>query len=97
MADRPGIHLTLCGLSSLADKNKLFPEPVKATVSTTEQQVTVKSLSKENLASLKQLAESRSSNIKHYLVNEKTIKASRLIECAPEYMPDKISGVEISI
>jgi hypothetical protein len=97
MADRPGIHLTLYGLSSLADKNKLFPEPVKATVSTTEQQVTVKSLSKENLASLKQLAESRSSNIKHYLVNEKTIKASRLIECAPEYMPDKISGVEISI
>jgi len=102
MADRPGIHLTLCGVSNLADKNKLFPEPVKITTppadqQAPEQQIKVKPLSKENLASLKQLAESRSSNIKHYLVNEKTTKASRLIECAPEYMPEKISGVEISI
>jgi len=102
MADRPGIHLTLCGISNLADKDKLFPEPV--TISTLpadqqapEQQIKGKPLSEENLVSLKQLAESRSSNIKYYLVNEKTTKASRLIECAPEYMPDKISGVEISI
>ncbi len=102
MADRPGIHLTLCGISNLADKDKLFPDPVKITTlpadqQAPEQQIKVKPLSEENLVSLKQLAESRSSNIKHYLVNEKTTKASRLIECAPEYMPDKISGVEISI
>lgn len=97
MADRPGIHLTLCGISNLADKNKLFPEPEKKTTSTPEQQVKTKPLSRENFASLKQLAESRSSNVKNYLVKDKVTKASRLIECAPEYIAEKIPGVEISI
>lgn len=100
MTDRPGVHLTLCGISNIDDKNKLFPEPVKAKTQTegkTPEQTKVKPLSKESVAALKQLAESRSSSIKNYLVNEKKIKASRLVECAPEYVPEKISGVEISI
>ena len=106
MADRPGIHLTLCGFSNVVDKDKLFPrlatKPLTPESLTPEQtaqglQVKIKPLSTENLASLNKLAESRSSNIKHYLVNEKTTNASRLIECAPEYNPEKISGVEISI
>jgi hypothetical protein len=101
MVDRPGIHLTLCGFSNVVDKNKLFPrlatKPLTPEQTTQGQQVKIKPLSKENLASLNKLAESRSSNIKHYLAKEKAINASRLIECAPEYNPEKISGVEISI
>ena len=46
---------------------------------------------------LKQLAESRSANIKSYLVNEKAINASKLIECSPEYVDDEIAGVKISL
>jgi hypothetical protein len=99
MSDRPGIYLTLCGFSNLVDKNKLFPMHGKAVAAATtpEQLAKIKPLSKENIASLVQLAESRSSNIKNYLVNDKKIKASRLVECAPEHLSEKISGVEISI
>jgi len=99
MVDRPGIHLTLCGFSNLADKNKLFPKHAKAVAAATtpEKLAKVKPLSKENIAALLKLSESRSSNVKNYLVNDKATKASRLIECAPEHVDEKISGVEISI
>lgn len=99
VVERPGIHLTLCGISNGADKDKLFPVPVKAVDSAQKQQVPVEPvpLSKENMASLKQLAALRSANTKNYLVNEKAVEASRLIECSPEYMGDEIAGVEISI
>ncbi|MCW8831012.1 MAG: hypothetical protein OQK32_05755, partial [Gammaproteobacteria bacterium] len=94
MLERPGIHLTLCGISNRADKDRLFPVSDKA--ATSEQKQTIP-LSKENIASLKQLAGLRSANTKNYLVNEKAVKAGRLIECSPEYREDKIAGVEISI
>jgi len=97
MNERPGIHLTLCGISNNADKNKLFPGLVKAVTPTQEQPAVTKPVPKENLAILKQLAESRSSSIKNYMIHKKSIAPSRLIECSPEYMQDKISGVEISI
>ena len=105
MIERPGIHLTLCGISNDADKDRLFPTLVKVVTPPPEQQDDdpiekkdiVKSLSKENMASLKQLAESRSANIKNYLVEKKSVDASKLIECSPVYADDKIAGVEISI
>ena len=97
MTERPGIHLTLCGISNIADKDKLFPELMKTVTQTREQQAVTKPLSEKNLVVLKQLAESRSSSIKNYLIRHKAIESSRLIECSPEYMPDEISGVEISI
>ena len=105
MSERPGIHLTLCGISNDVDKDKLFPVPAKADAPAQEQQSeapkeqpdTVKPLSKENIITLKQLAESRSANIKNYLVNKKSINASKLIECSPEYVGDEIAGVKISL
>lgn len=83
MTERPGIHLTLCGISNAEDKNALFPAE--------------EAISKEKLKKLKELAESRSSTIKNYLVNDKAVKASRLIECSPEFEKEEIAGVKISI
>ncbi|MCK4704689.1 MAG: DUF748 domain-containing protein, partial [Gammaproteobacteria bacterium] len=101
MTERPGIHLTICGFSNNMDKDKLFPAAEKSVSITLEQKTPVKPepapLSKENIAVLKKLAETRSNNVKKYMVNKKTIESSRLIECAPEYSPDEISVVEISI
>jgi len=94
--ERPGIHLTFCGLSNSLDKVKLFPLAVDDTNSQ-ERQAETKPISDENLIILKKLAESRSSNIKNYMVDTKGADAARLIECSPEYMPDEISGVKINI
>lgn len=91
MDERPGIHLTLCGISNNADKDKLLPEQ-KSTTATKNLPI-----SKEALATLNQLAIARSANVKDYLVKEKSVKASRLIECSPEFINNEISGVEISI
>ena len=101
MTERPGVHLTLCGISSSADQKALFPEVEKTAVDNESEAdgdtSPVKPLTKEQLTTLKKIAEARSSNIKDYLIQKKTIKASRLIECAPEFEKDGINGVEISI
>jgi len=101
MRERPGIHLSLCAISNSADRDTLFPastDNAGKNAGKTEQSATQsESLSKEDLATLEQLAESRSANIKNYVVSKKSITSSRLIECAPEYGQDKIAGVEISI
>ena len=97
MIERPGIHLTLCGMSNNLDRAKIFPELVKADKITQQEKIEIKPVSKENLTVLKQLAGSRSANTKNYMVNEKKVNASRLIECSPEYMEDEIAAVEISI
>lgn len=97
MTERPGIHLTLCGVSNNIDKDVLFPEAKKPATTSQENMPSEKPLSKEKMKLLKKLAESRSSNTKNHLVNNKSIKASRLIECTPEFELDGIAGVEISI
>ena len=94
--ERPGIHLTLCGLSNNLDKLKLFPAVVDD-ANSQEEQAKTKPVADENLIILKKLAESRSSNIKNYLVESKGADAARLIECSPEYIPDEIPGVKINI
>lgn len=97
MLERPGIHLTLCGISNNFDKDKLFPAPIAAVSPAQQELKSEKTVLKLNLLALKQIAESRSANIKDYLVGKKQVKASRLIECSPEYTEDGIAGVEISI
>lgn len=99
MTERPGVHLTLCGISNNVDKTVLFPAPKKPVTSNKENKSPEPEnpLSKEKIELLKNLAESRSSNIKNYLIKNKAIKASRLIECSPEFEMNGIAGVEISI
>lgn len=84
-------------MSNNLDRAKIFPELVKADKITQQEKIEIKPVSKENLTVLKQLAGSRSANTKNYMVNEKKVNASRLIECSPEYMEDEIAAVEISI
>jgi len=97
MIERPGIHLTLCGISNSADIATLFPELLQDIDTSRKQQIDTVPVSDQTLAVLKQLAESRSSNVKNYIVGEKGAAASRLIECDPEYSAAEISGVNISI
>ena len=95
MTEKPGIHLTLCGISNQDDKDFLFPEFDKNKDSHDNES---KNLTKSQILSLKKLADQRQINAKNYLVNKKAIPAERLILCAPEYKKDNdISGVEISI
>ena len=105
LAERPGVHLTLCGVSNMQDKDVLLPASANQGEENDKKNVTTKSvdtnqakpLSKEDLELLKKLAHARSANVKDYLVHTKKIKASRLVECAPEFEAEGISGVEISI
>ena len=97
MSERPGVHLTLCGTSNKTDKDILFPEKKMQKESSAEKTLPVKPLSDIEISLLKKLAETRSSNVKNYMIKNKAIKASRLIECTPEFEVDGISGVEISI
>lgn len=95
MTEKPGIHLTLCGISNQDDKDFLFPEFDKNKDSRDNES---KNLTKPQILSLKKLADQRQINAKNYLVNKKAIPAERLILCVPEYKKDNdISGVEISI
>jgi len=100
MSERPGIHLTLCGISNNADFEKVFPaaENPQQEGDDKVKQAQPKPVSETQLVELEKIAAARSANVKDYLVNEKKIDASRLIECAPEFKGDnKVAGVEISI
>ena len=100
MAERPGVHLTLCGISNNADLEKLFPVPEKTKQDDGKkgQPAQPEPPSEAQIAELKKIAAARSAGVKNYLVNKKKIKASRLIECAPEFnAANKVAGVEISI
>jgi len=97
MSERPGVHLTLCGISNKTDKELLFPVEKTQKASSGEKALPEKPLSDKEISLLKKLAETRSSNVKNYMIKNKAIKASRLIECTPEFETNGISGVEISI
>lgn len=93
MNERPGIHLTLCGFSNLAD---LAQKNAKATNQSTGEKPAVE-ISATQRQQLLQLGESRSSVVKQYLINTHQISASRLVECEAEYAADGIAGVEIKL
>jgi hypothetical protein len=93
--ERPGVHLTLCGISDSADTALLYPDVIKAAEKSETRQVV---LNDAQTRALSQLAEKRGEAVKNYLVNNKKIDASRLIVCEPEYRQDsKQPVVEISI
>lgn len=97
MKDRPGIHLTLCGITNQIEVDALFPSMANSNATEQKDKTETKVITKESLSILKNLAEKRSATIKNYLIKNKNINASRLIECAPEFIKDGITGVEISI
>lgn len=89
--EKPGIHLSLCGMSNRKDAVATYPEldsdekkarPDEAQVST-----------------MTELAKRRQQNAKDYLIDKRGIAHDRLILCAPVYddNEDAPSGVEINI
>lgn len=93
MSERPGIHLTLCGFSNFKDITR---ENAKAENQPASEKTTVE-ISAEQRQQLLQLAGSRSSVVKQYLINTHQVSASRLVECEAEYAADAIAGVEIKL
>lgn len=91
LTERPQIHLTLCGLTNLDDRSKLFTEIIN------KEKITP--VSAERLEKLKQLANERQDRVKDYLVSTGKIAHDRLILCEPEHNDDTkaTAGVEISI
>ena len=91
LVERPHVHLTLCGYTSLDDREKLFTEIIDRNK--------IKPASAERLAKLKQLGNERQDNVKNHLINAGKIAHDRLILCAPEHSDDAeaLAGVEISI
>lgn len=89
--ERPGVRLTLCGLSNTADRVHLHSDTANQTADNLN-------LSAEQKHSLEELAEKRAATIKQLMIEQGT-DASRLILCAPEHIEsnDAISGVTISI
>jgi len=91
LTERPGVHLTLCGMTNLNDREKLFTEIID--------KEKIKPPSAERLQKLVQLGSERQENVKDYLISVGKIAHDRLILCTPEHNDDAdaISGVEISI
>jgi Domain of Unknown Function (DUF748) len=93
LAERPQVHLTLCGTSNASDRMQLYPDVKPADGAKPA------ALNPEQEARLLQLASDRQNNTKEYLINSKAIAHDRLILCEPVYDADKdaIGGVEINI
>ncbi len=95
LSERPGVHLTLCGISNRGDTALLYPDVIKAAEKSETRKII---LNDAQTKALLQLAEKRGTAVKNYLVDNKKIDASRLIVCEPEYREDsKQAVVEISI
>jgi len=96
MADKPQIHLTLCGMTNQSDLFALYPEVKK---SQGDKDTTTSPLTAEQTAALKKLAMNRQVIAKDQLINAESIAHDRLILCEPEPGADKdaIAGVEVSI
>ena len=93
--ERPGVHLTLCGISNKADTAALFPAAAKSTASPDAKEIVIDTA---QTRALLELAEQRGNAVKDYLVGTKKIGASRLIVCEPEVrMSAEAPVVEISI
>lgn len=93
LAEKPQIHLTLCGVTNSADVNKLFPELQK---NKNGGEVT---LSEKQTTALSELALNRQTAVKNYLIKESSVAHDRLILCSPEHKTDKdaVAAVEINI
>jgi len=91
LAERPQVHLTLCGFTNLKDRDKMFSEIIDPKK--------IKPASPENLTKLKQLGNERQEAVKNHLIDIGKIEHNRLILCEPEHSDDAeaLAGVEISI
>ena len=97
MTERPNIHLTLCGYSNKADLDSLYPGASNNIRYDDEITSDEELINKQQLEDMKKIATSRSAALKDFLVKEKSVNASRLVECRPEFKLNGISGVKISI
>jgi len=98
MTEKPGIHLTLCGVTNQQDAAVLFPD-FKEQIEDSIKAAKAFSLTASQAKKLEDLAQQRQVNSKNYLIAEHAIAHERLILCAPEHKTDKeaVAGVEINI
>jgi len=96
MADKPQIHLTLCGVTNQSDLYALYPDSKKLQDDKNTSDIP---LTSEQVSALKKLATARQTNSKDHLVNAAKIDHDRLILCEPEHQTgkDAVAGVEINI
>ena len=96
MAQRPSIHITLCGVSNQKDKEQLFRKPMKNKFHQSRKKDSL-SGTQEQLSLLENIAKERSAGIKRLLINHKGIDASRIVECMPQYDPEGMASVKVTI
>jgi len=96
MAQRPSIHITLCGVSNQKDKEQLFRKPMKNKFHQSHKKDSL-SGTQEQLSLLENIAKERSAGIKRLLINHKGIDASRIVECMPQYDPEGMASVKVTI
>jgi hypothetical protein len=96
MAVRPGIHITLCGISNQKDKESIFRGYMKSKF---PRRYDKKGQSNTKLQRLRliKIAEERSARVKNFLMQQQKVAASRLVECLPRYEPEGLAGVTITI
>lgn len=96
MAQRPSIHITLCGVSNQKDKEQLSRKPAKSKPHQPHKKYSSPP-TQEQLFLLEKIAKERSAGIKRLLINHNGIDASRIVECMPQYDPEGIASVKITI
>jgi len=96
MAQRPSIHITLCGVSNQKDKEQLFRKLMKSKFHQSHKKDSL-SGTQEQLSLLENIAKERSAGIKRLLINHKGIDASRIVECMPQYDPEGMASVKVTI
>ena len=96
MAVRPGIHITLCGISNQKDKESLFRGYMKSKFQIIHDKKGQSITQKQRLRLIK-IAEQRSARVKNFLMQQQKVAASRIVECLPRYEPEGLAGVTITI
>ena len=96
MAVRPGIHITLCGISNQKDKESLFRGYMRSKFEIIDDKKGQSIRKKQRLRLIK-IAEERSARVKNFLMQQQKVAASRIVECLPRYEPEGLAGVTITI
>lgn len=84
LQNRPQVHLVVCGHATSMDQRFLFPVKKQA-AETSAADAKPAPLTEQQLQQLNTLALARGEQVKQYLVEQKGVAASRLIQCNPEY------------
>lgn len=99
---KPGVHLTLCGITNQQDVASLYPKnnkQIEKSTNENDDNPSAAKLTAKQITDLNKIAMQRQVNSKNYLVKQHNIEHSRLILCAPEHKADEdnLAGVEIKI